>query len=202
MFRGKVLRAVLFIFLTLATFLISGCSSSFFNSGNGQGGVYSAPQYNERVRTPSSRKRVYTARINVTGDISYVDRKYFKQTFNEALYRNGIVSDYNSPNVIDIRIIKTVEDSKTSGGASYQNCSAYKLDRKAQGAVIYNIKGKGYYTNSINYKFLVKSASCVSYDDAELKARKKLFRRLGEITASRIISVKSKLRRNGAGCRR
>jgi len=195
------LRALIILISMAVVLFLSGCGSVFGNSSRG-GGVYTAPQYNERVRTQSSSRKVYTARINVTGDTSYIDRKYFKQTFNEALYRNGIVSDYNSPNVIDIRIIKSVEDSKTSGGDSYQNCSAYKLDRKAQGAVIYNIKGKGYYTNSINYKFLVKSASCVSYDDAELKARKKLFRRLGEITASRVVNLKSKLRKNGAGCRR
>jgi len=195
------LKLFFYLFLALASIALSGCGSSFLN-GNSRGGVYSAPQYNERVRTPSSRGRVYTARVNVSGDTSYIDRKYFKQTLTEALDRKGIVADYNSANTIDIRIIKSVEDTKTSGGDSYQNCSAYKLTRKAQGAVIYTVKGKGYYTNSINYKFLVKSASCVSYDDAELKARKKLFRRLGEITANKVASVKPKLRENRAGCRR
>jgi len=188
----------------LAVLVLSGCGSSLSSSSsNGvRGGVYTGPQHTQRVRTRSSSRRAYTARINISGDTSYVDRKYFKRTFSEALEKKGIVSDYNSPNTIDIRIIKSVEDSKTSGGNSYQNCSAYKLDRRAQGAIIYTVKGKGYYTNSINYKFLVKSASCVSYDDAERKARKKLFRRLGEITANRVAKVKPKLRRNGAGCRR
>ena len=192
--------------IVLLAFIISGCTRPYYSPYHGYNRgslrVNQPPIYNQRVRTPSTSRRSYTARINVDGDVSYVDRKYFKQTLSEALYRNGIISDYNSPNTIDIRIITTIEDSKTSGGSSYQNCSAFKLDRKAQGAVIYTVKGKGYYTNSINYKFKIKSASCVSYDDAELKARKMLYRRLGEVTASKIIKLKPKLRRNGASYKR
>jgi len=198
------LRLFIFIFTALFALIVSGCTKPYFGSNNGYNGsvrVSEPTEYNQRVRAPSTSRRAYLARVNVSGDVAYVDRKYFKQTFEEALYRNGIIPDYNSPNTIDVRIIVTFKDSKTSGGASYQNCSAYKLDRKAQGAVIYTVKGKGYYTDSINYKFDIKSASCVSYDDAELKARKILYRRLGEVTASRVVRLKSKLIKNGAGCK-
>jgi len=205
-----------YFFIVLGVFVIflSGCSKPFYQPSYSNNSynttiptqnqtitVNRTPQYNQEIRTePSRRAKVYTARIDVSGDIAYIDRKYFKRTLSEILDKRGIVEDYNSPNKIDIRVITTVEDTKTSGGDSYQNCSAYKLDRKAQGAVIYTIRGKKYYTNSINYKFLVKSASCVSYDDAELKARKRLFRRLGEITADRIARVKGILRESNIGC--
>ncbi len=198
------MRLSIIIFTALFALVISGCTRPYYGSNYGYGGsvrVNEPTQYNQRVKTPASSRRNYLARVNIGGDISYVDRKYFRQTFEEALYKHGIIPDYNSPNTIDVRVIVTFKDSKTSGGDSYQNCSAFKLDRKAQGAVIYTVKGKGYYTNSINYKFDIKSASCVSYDDAELKARKMLYRRLGEVTAAKVVGLKSKLRKNGAGCK-
>jgi len=206
----KLFKIILTLLLAI---FISGCTRSYFSSNYPS--YYYPPtrqeepvrvtepvRSNQEVRAPVvNRYKSYTARVDIDGDVSYVDRKYFRQSFSEVLYRNHILSDYNSPNKIDVRIIVTVRDSKTSGGDSYQNCSAYKLDRKAQGAVIYTIKGKGYYTNSVNFKFNVKSASCVSFDDAELKARKLLYRRLGEITGSKVVKYKSKLIRNRAGCK-
>ncbi len=198
------MKLLIYIATFLFALILSGCTSRFYNPGYGYRGdvrVNNSPQYNQQIRTPSTTSRSYTARIEVSGDTSYIDRKYFKQALSEILYRNGIIDDYNSPNQIDIRLITTIKDTKTSGGDSYQNCTAFKLDRLAQGAVIYTVKGRGYYTNSINYKFKIKSASCVSFDDAELKARRRLYRRLGEITAQKVLEVKPKLLRNGAGCR-
>ncbi len=192
--------------LALVT-IFSGCASRYSHPSYGGGSLYgnvnsnsSSNTYRGEVRSARGGAN-YNARVDVSGDISYVDRKYFKQTLTSELYKRGIEDNYNSPNRINVRIISTVNDTKTSGGASYQNCSAYKLTRDAQGAIIYTVKGKGYYTNSINYKFKVYSSSCISYDDAELKARKKLFRRLGEITADRLRGIKSKLISANANCR-
>ena len=198
------MKFIFFIFVTLVSLIFSGCMNRAYAPSytyrGVSGGAYGAPQYTQRERTPH-RGRVYSSRVNITGDVSYVDRKYFKQTLEDILRQSGIEEDYNSPNKIDIRIIKSVDKTKTSGGDSYQNCSAFQINQVAQGAILYTIRGKLTYNDTINYKFTVNSASCVSYDDAELKARKKLYRRLGEITASRLVNLKSKLLRDGANCR-
>jgi len=151
-------------------------------------------------RGGASVGRVYNAKLSMSGDLSFLDRRYFRRTFVTKLEDRGININYNSLNEIDIKITKSVLDDRSSGGASYQNCSAFKLDRKVVGTVEYIIHGKNTYADSINYKFLVKSSSCISYDDAERKAKLLLIKKLARITAARVAKHKNILNTPSSSC--
>jgi len=191
---GEVaLKSISLIFFLLFAFFASGCST--------KRGL-NAPGY-KTINTNFSRGGNYSASLHISGDLSYLDRKYFTRAFASKLEGKGISLEYNSENRIDIRVTKTVLDTRTSGGDSYQNCSTFKLDRKVTGVVEYILRGKETYANSINYKFLVKSSSCLSYDDAERKARLKLIKRLGEITGSKVATLRGKfITSSQKGCNR
>ena len=69
------MKFIFFIFVTLVSLIFSGCMNrAYAPTYKGvSGGAYEAPQYTQKERT-SHRGREYSARVNITGDVSYVDR--------------------------------------------------------------------------------------------------------------------------------
>jgi len=195
--RGLILKSISLLVVISFSFILSGClGSRNSNVYPGYKTITTGPSYNGSTQNRGGRshKGVYKASLHVSGDLSFLDRKYLKSTLETKLEDRGINIEYNALNSINVRVTKNILDNRSSGGEAYQNCSAYKLDRRVTGTVEYIIRGKETYASSINYKFLVKSSSCVSYDDAERKARLLLIKKLGSVTASKIAKHKGMLK--------
>ncbi len=156
--------------------------------------------YTDRGLAPSRSKSLkidktfYVDLETLTGNIVYIDRKYFKQAFNDTLELHGAKNEFNEQSA---HVNISIEQEKLDENyfkSDYKDATQYRLDRKLRVKVYYSIYGKSTYNSSFTYNVLVKSGSYVSYEDADRKAHIKLFRQLGKMVANRILKLRRKFK--------
>ena len=165
--------------------------SLFFNACSNRSVLYS-----DKGLAPSQHKRsvrdntFYINLETLTGDMLYIDRKYFKQAFDDTLGLHKAKREFKSNAAnLSVYIYQTKLDENRFEG-DYQDASQYRIDRKLKIKVTYSIYGEKSYNNTFTYNVLVKSGSYLSYDDADRKAHIKLFRQLGKMVADRVLKLR------------
>lgn len=146
-----------------------------------------------------SQKRVPKKRLflidlaQISGNTLYVDRKTFKNSLSESLELRGAKLGFNPDTHLKIDFNQTILDENRFK-AEYHYKPQFRIDRRVKVVVSYTMYGKAHYQNSFTYNVLLKSGSFLSYDDADRKAHKILFRKLGSLVAERVLSLRHKFR--------
>ena len=129
----------------------------------------------------------------VSGNTLYIDRKAFKEALTNSLRAHKADIGYN-PNAHLIVHIDQTKLNENRFKATHHNYLQYRIDRKIHLVVDYTMYGKSQYHNSFTYNVLVKSGSYISFDDADRKAHKILFRKLGNMVAQRVLALRHRFR--------
>ncbi|MGV6829928.1 MAG: hypothetical protein ACWA5P_00010 [bacterium] len=146
-----------------------------------------------------SQKRVPKKRLflidlaQISGNTLYIDRKYFKESLSENLEYRGAKLEFNPDTHLKVNFTQSVLD-KNRFKANYHYEPQYRIDRRVRVVVTYTLQGKSHYQNSFTYNVLLKSGSDVSYNDADRKAHKILFRKLGSMVAQRVLELRHKFK--------
>lgn len=146
-----------------------------------------------------SQKRVYEKNLflidlaQISGNTLYIDRKTFKQSLSDMLELRRAKLEFNPDAHLKVHFNQTILDENRFK-ADYHYKPQFRLDRRVKVVVTYTMYGKSHYQNSFTYNVLLKSGSFLSYDDADRKAHKILFRKLGSMVADRILSLRHKFR--------
>ena len=177
------MRIIKFILLSFFLLFFTACSNR-------------SVLYSDRGLAPSQHKRAlrdntfYVNLETLSGNMVYIDRKYFKQAFDDTLGLHKAKREFKSNAAnLNVYIYQTKLDENRFEG-DYKDVSQYRIDRKLKIKVTYSVYGEKSYNNSFTYNVLVKSGSYLSYDDADRKAHIKLFRQLGKMVAQRVLKLR------------
>lgn len=146
-----------------------------------------------------SQKRVHKKNLflidlaQMSGNTLYIDRKTFKESLSESLELRGTKLEFNPDAHLKVDFNQIVLDENRFK-ADYHYKPQFRIDRRVKVVVTYTMYGKSHYQNSFTYNVLLKSGSFLSYDGADRKAHKILFRKLGSMVAERILSLRHEFR--------
>lgn len=129
----------------------------------------------------------------ISGNTLYIDRKTFKESLSDTLELGNAKLTFNPNAHLEVNFNQTVLDENRFK-ADYRYQLQYRIDRRVKIVVSYIMYGKSNYQNSFTYNVQLKSGSFLSYDDADRKAHKILFKKLGSMVAQRVLALRHKFK--------
>ncbi len=148
------------------------------------------------IRLDSKDSKIFYIDLEtLSGNMVYIDRKYFKEAFNETLELHNAKNEFNNNAAHLVVYIEKYKLNEHRFEGEYDDATQYRIDRKFKINVNYSMYGNSSYKNSFIYNVLVKSGSYQSYDDADRKSHIKLFSKLGKMVAERALKLRKKFKK-------